>query len=594
MAQVVGHELAVFFGSDRGIGHDGDELVGLLGVLGQHQKVDLGAAIGEVHLTLQDLNGPEMGGHLGDAFFVDHSVTLTVLFGSKIPEGGAHIRGFLLGRRVLKEHEQALAAFFVVSDSAHSHGEGLAGVKPLGGDGAGGNFAGKSGFLGGVLDDAVFEEVIDRIGRHIEKEGQESKAKDKFPHLADFAPGGWSSWGLDCTLPLSLSKSADEDYNWRMKDTLSLTWEHRFASRADHMKSSAIRELLKLAEQPDFISFAGGFPAPEFFPAKEIASVIDGICDADSLQYGPTEGYRPLRQLWADRLGRKVEEVIITTGSQQALDLLGKVLVEPGSTVLVENPTYLAALQACSQLGFIAHDAECLARAWQARALRTGSAQPEQWPDEPQDFGLQRLPRAQQFAACPERLGLYAVLPDTQWVGRMARAGVPTVQLRFKSDDVQAAVEAVQGTGALLFINDHWRDAIDARAYGIHLGQEDLDALTAEELQTLHRSGLRLGVSTHGYAEMVRADAVGPSYIAMGAVFPTTLKKMATAPQGVGRLGVYARLMRHYPQVAIGGISAEQFPTVLATGVGSVAVVRALVNAPDPEASAAALMALMR
>ena len=244
---------------------------------------------------------------------------------------------------------------------------------------------------------------------------------------------------------------------------------------------------------------------------------------------------------------------------------------EPVPTPTSQDPVYLAALQACSQLGFIAHDAECLARAWQARALRTGSAQPEQWPDEPQDFGLQRLPRAQQFAACPERLGLYAVLPDAQWVGRMARAGVPTVQLRFKSDDarairaeVQAAVEAVQGTGALLFINDHWRDAIDAGAYGIHLGQEDLDALTAEELQTLHRSGLRLGVSTHGYAEMVRADAVGPSYIAMGAVFPTTLKKMATAPQGVGRLGVYARLMRHYPQVAIGGISAEQFRAAMA------------------------------
>ena len=131
-----------------------------------------------------------------------------------------------------------------------------------------------------------------------------------------------------------------------MKDTISQTWESRFASRADHMKSSAIRELLKLAELPDFISFAGGFPAPEFFPAKEIAATIDGICDADSLQYGPTEGYRPLRQLWADRLHRHVEEVLITTGSQQALDLLGKVLVEPQSTVLVENPTYLAALQA--------------------------------------------------------------------------------------------------------------------------------------------------------------------------------------------------------------------------------------------------------
>lgn len=270
---------------------------------------------------------------------------------------------------------------------------------------------------------------------------------------------------------------------------------------------------------------------------------------------------------------------------------------EPVPAPTAQEPAYLAALQACSHLGFIAHDAECLARAWQARTLRTGAVQPELWPDEPPDFGLQPTPRTHQFAACPDSLGLYAVLPDAAWVGRMARAGVPTVQLRFKSNDaaaiareVHAAVQAVQGTGALLFINDHWRMAIDAGAYGIHLGQEDLDALSAPELQVLQRSGLRLGVSTHGYAEMVRADAVGPSYIAMGAVFPTTLKKMATAPQGVGRLGVYARLMRHYPQVAIGGIGAEQFAQVLTTGVGSIAVVRALVNAADPEGAAAQLM----
>ena len=269
---------------------------------------------------------------------------------------------------------------------------------------------------------------------------------------------------------------------------------------------------------------------------------------------------------------------------------------EPMPAPTRNDATYLAALQACSTLGFIAHDAECVAQAWQARAVRTDSAQPEVWPDAPEDFGLQPVPRAQAFAPCPYNLGLYAVLPDAAWVGRMARAGVPTVQLRYKSDDaaaidreVRAAVHAVQGTGALLFINDHWRVAIDAGAYGIHLGQEDLDALGAADLQALRGSGLRLGVSTHGYAEMVRADAVGPSYIAMGAVFPTTLKKMATAPQGVGRLGVYARLMRHYPQVAIGGIGAEQFAQVLATGVGSIAVVRAIVNAPDPEAAAAEL-----
>ena len=273
---------------------------------------------------------------------------------------------------------------------------------------------------------------------------------------------------------------------------------------------------------------------------------------------------------------------------------------QPAPVPTLPDPVYLAALQACSALGFIAHDAECVARAWHARTVRTGQFAATPWPDEPQDFGLQPTPRRIAFAPCPQKLGLYAVLPDAQWVGRMARAGVPTVQLRFKSDDraavareVMAAVQAVQGTQARLFINDHWRQAIEAGAYGVHLGQEDLDALHPSELQALQASGLRLGVSTHGYAEMVRADAVGPSYIAMGAVFPTTLKKMATAPQGVGRLAAYARLMRGYPLVAIGGIGADQFDEVLATGVGSIAVVRALVNAPEPEAAARQLMASM-
>ena len=265
------------------------------------------------------------------------------------------------------------------------------------------------------------------------------------------------------------------------------------------------------------------------------------------------------------------------------------------------SPVYLAALQACSTLGFIAIDAHTLASAWQARTERTGAVNAALWPDAPQDFGLQALPHALAFAACPQQLGLYAVLPDAAWVGRMARAGVPTVQLRFKSDDataiaqeVQAAVQAVQGTHALLFINDHWHAALDAGAYGVHLGQEDLDALRTDEVATLRDSGVRLGVSTHGYAEMLRADAVGPSYIAMGAVFPTTLKRMQTAPQGVARLAAYARLMRNYPLVAIGGIGAEHFAQIQATGVGSIAVVRALVNAADPEAAAAQLLQAMR
>lgn len=273
---------------------------------------------------------------------------------------------------------------------------------------------------------------------------------------------------------------------------------------------------------------------------------------------------------------------------------------QPTPVATSNNPVYLGALEACSALGFIAADAHCLANAWAAQTRRTGHFAADTWPSAPQDFGLQSLPRQRAFAHCPPQLGLYAVLPDAQWVARMAAAGVPTVQLRFKSEDpvavqkeVRAAVKAVQGTHARLFINDHWRIALAEGAYGIHLGQEDLDALQPENLEQMRQAGVRLGVSTHGYAEMVRADAVGPSYIAMGAVFPTTLKRMATAPQGLERLKCYARLMHHYPLVAIGGIGAEQFKDVLATGVGSIAVVRALVSADQPEVEAAQLMQAM-
>lgn len=255
---------------------------------------------------------------------------------------------------------------------------------------------------------------------------------------------------------------------------------------------------------------------------------------------------------------------------------------------------YAERLSACLQLGFIASDAACIAQAWQAQSARTGNT--TDWPDSPEDFGLHPWPRPHAFPPCPHQLGLYAVLPDAAWVGRMARAGVPTVQLRFKSDDavaiqreIAAAVAAVQGTPALLFINDHWQAAIQAEAYGVHLGQEDLDLLQAVDLDAIRTAGLRLGVSTHGYAEMLRADRVSPSYIALGAVFPTTLKKMATAPQGTARLAAYARLLRNYPLVAIGGIDTERLGPVLASGVGSVGVVRALTAAADPEQAATEL-----
>ena len=262
------------------------------------------------------------------------------------------------------------------------------------------------------------------------------------------------------------------------------------------------------------------------------------------------------------------------------------------------DESFAASLMAARLLGFLEHDAQCVAHAWAAQTQRIGSFDPAAWPDEPADFGLSTEPSAKAFPSCPHTLGLYAVLPDAAWVARMVALGVPTVQLRFKSDDaqavqreVQAAVQAVQGCQSLLFINDHWQAAIEAGAYGVHLGQEDMQEAPLERIRA---SGLRLGLSSHGYVEMRRAAQHEPSYIALGAVFPTTLKRMETAPQGLGRLNTYARLMRHRSLVAIGGIDLAAMPSVLQSGVGSVAVVRAITGAEDVAASVRQLQACMQ
>jgi thiamine-phosphate pyrophosphorylase len=219
-------------------------------------------------------------------------------------------------------------------------------------------------------------------------------------------------------------------------------------------------------------------------------------------------------------------------------------------------------------------------------------------PKNPLTLACPPSPAQVLLPSCPQALGLYAVLPDAAWVARMVALGVPTVQLRFKSDDadavqreVQAAVKAVQGSQSLLFINDHWEAAIEAGAYGVHLGQEDMQDAPLERIRA---SGLRLGLSSHGYVEMLRAAQHEPSYIALGAVFPTTLKRMETAPQGLGRLNKYARLMRHRSLVAIGGIDLAALPSVLQSGVGSVAVVRAITGAEDVAASVRQLQACMQ
>ena len=135
---------------------------------------------------------------------------------------------------------------------------------------------------------------------------------------------------------------------------MTTSWEYRYAQRTKGMQSSAIRDLLKVASQPGVISFAGGMPAPELFPLKEVEEACIRVLrnrGSDALQYSTTEGYPPLRELIVEKMSRygilaTLDNVLITSGSQQALDLVGKVLLDPGDVIIVEAPTYVGAIQA--------------------------------------------------------------------------------------------------------------------------------------------------------------------------------------------------------------------------------------------------------
>lgn len=140
---------------------------------------------------------------------------------------------------------------------------------------------------------------------------------------------------------------------------MSTLWKSRYANRTLGIKSSAIRELLKVTQKPEIISFGGGLPAPDVFPVQRFEEACHKVLSeygAKALQYGPTEGYQPLREMIAANMARyrivaKADNVLITSGSQQALDLIGKLLINRGDRVLVEAPTYLGALQAFNVYG---------------------------------------------------------------------------------------------------------------------------------------------------------------------------------------------------------------------------------------------------
>ncbi len=218
-------------------------------------------------------------------------------------------------------------------------------------------------------------------------------------------------------------------------------WEYRYANRTQRMGSSVIRELLKLTEQPDIISFAGGLPAPEVFPVKQFQQACNKVLEteaAQALQYSTTEGYRPLREMIAERTGRYAvsvtpENILITSGSQQALDFIGRVFINQGDHVLVESPTYLGALQAWNAYGAqyisIPSDENGMVTSELEKALRIGPKFIYVLPNFQNPSGTTlSLERRKQLVELADRYGVPIVEDD------------PYGQLRFEGEHLPSVV----------------------------------------------------------------------------------------------------------------------------------------------------------
>lgn len=275
--------------------------------------------------------------------------------------------------------------------------------------------------------------------------------------------------------------------------------------------------------------------------------------------------------------------------------------------------TFASAIAALLAQGYLLRDAFTIAKAYINQGLKAsvdyegcyGPVKQGPWPRDPEDFPqviVANSPLAEELdweveynknfsANFPkvntEKLGLYPVVDSLDWVKRLLKAGIKTIQYREKNLTGAALEEAVSKViqlgkdyQARLFINDHWHLAIKHKAYGVHLGQEDL---TEANLQQINTAQLRLGISTHGHYEMLKAKQYQPSYIAVGAIFPTQTKDMTGQIQGVKTLADLVTLNSDIPMVAIGGITLERADAVASTGVGSIAVVTAITLAESPE-----------
>ena len=272
----------------------------------------------------------------------------------------------------------------------------------------------------------------------------------------------------------------------------------------------------------------------------------------------------------------------------------------PCSTIRGTGCTLSSAIAACLALNYEIKDAIVIAKMFLNQAIKNhyridniAYLAYSSWPENEEDLPtISPQPKCNPSTSFPtpyydhsNNLGLYPVIDSIEWLKKLLELGITTIQLRIKNQNIltlektiQLAVSISNKFKARLFINDHWELAIKYKAYGIHLGQEDL---ATADLNKIQQAGLRLGISTHCYYEVARAHDIHPSYIACGPIYATTSKIMPFLPQGLTQLHRWRRTL-NYPLVAIGGINLERLGDILNTQVNGIALISAITESKDP------------
>jgi hydroxymethylpyrimidine kinase/phosphomethylpyrimidine kinase/thiamine-phosphate diphosphorylase len=272
-------------------------------------------------------------------------------------------------------------------------------------------------------------------------------------------------------------------------------------------------------------------------------------------------------------------------------------IVNPKHSIEEEDAFFITAISTCLTLGYSIKDALIIATMHCRKNLRLSQTQAlslDNWPENQIDLPyfspnpLEKIPDSFK----PLNLGLYPIVDNSKWLRTLLPLRVSSIQLRIKNpnsnleNEIVTSIELAKQYKAKLFINDYWELAIKHGAFGVHLGQEDLESA---DINAIRKAGLYLGISSHCYYEVARAHTLHPSYIACGPIYPTTSKIMSHPSQGIEQLKRWKRTL-NYPLVAIGGIHLGNINPIIHTKVEGISLISAITQAQDPRYATLALL----